>query len=181
MLAKGTLTNSFSVYFDEMDRCREAGSYWALLHITVCLPDICAALQSQTGETTGQKYQAWCRQYAGDPSLTPAERWEMRNRVLHQGRARAIATGRYSGYAFGQPASSGAIDHKRYDGSLLHIDVGEFARETRSAVERWITHIESTPSSREALAVEQNLPSLVSVHTTPIVTIGGLFNFMKTN
>jgi hypothetical protein len=43
------LEKAFAVYFDEIERCRRAGAYWALLHVVVALPDICAALESENG------------------------------------------------------------------------------------------------------------------------------------
>ena len=39
-------------------------------------------------------------------------------------------------FAFGQPHSSGAVDHLRVDGFTLHIDVGELYNETRQAIEK---------------------------------------------
>ena len=55
MLTPGSLDSAFQIYWDEMDRCRAARTYWALLHVTICLPDICAALERRTGtENLGQ-------------------------------------------------------------------------------------------------------------------------------
>ena len=41
------LTTAFNVYFDEMTACEKNGCYWALLHLLVSLPDICAALEGK--------------------------------------------------------------------------------------------------------------------------------------
>ena len=35
MLTQGLLDPAFRIYWDEMDRCRSARAYWALLHVTV--------------------------------------------------------------------------------------------------------------------------------------------------
>ena len=164
MLKIGDLGKAFQTYWDDMDKCRQAKAYWALLHITICLPDICGALQSADGEAhLPDTYTRWCDQYFNEPCLTGRERYRMRCKVLHQGRAKTDQPGRYTGFAFGQPAASWAIDHMRVDGQTLHLDVGESATETRCAVERWIKDLEAHPSSVEAANVAKNLQSLVRV------------------
>jgi len=157
-----------------MKRCRDGKAYWSLLHLTVCLPDICAALQSKNGDTKGALFVAWCNQFLKDPLLNGDETYMMRCKVLHQGRAVTGKTGRYSGFSFGQPASHGTVDHKRVDGPVLHLDVGEFSNEVKQAVERWIQHIESNSNSAEALAVEKNLPSLVRINAAKVPVPSGL-------
>ncbi len=169
MLQKGSLGPVFQTYWADVDRCRRAKAYWSLLHVLVCLPDICAALQSENGETTGKRYTAWCDQYLGDPMLTGAERYRMRCKVLHQGRASTDQAGRYAAFAFGQPAQTGQVDHMRVDAGTLHLDVGELTDEMRRAVEKWIITLEAQPTSAEAVNVATNLPSLVRVTDVPIV------------
>ena len=187
MLKIGDLGKAFQTYWDDMDKCRQAKAYWTLLHVTICLPDICAALQSADGQARSDTYIRWCDQYFSEPRLTGSERYRMRCKVLHQGRATTDQPGRYTGFAFGQPATSGAIDHMRSDGQTLHLDVGELATETRGAVERWIKDLEARPSSVEAANVAKNLQSLVRV--IPFVvsqavgapTVSIMTTYMKTN
>lgn len=162
MLKTGQLGPAFQIYWDEMARCSTGRSYWALLHVTVCLPDICAALQSVKGETTGALYKGWCDQYLIDPKLTGAERWEMRCKVLHQGRA-SIPPGRYDGFSFAQPALTGHVDHLGLEGKTLVLDVGKMADEMKAGVEKWIQHLESDLASVEATNTGKNLPSLIQV------------------
>jgi hypothetical protein len=163
MLQTGILGKAFSTYWDDMDKCRVAKAYWSLLHVTACLPDICAALQSKNGETHKKLYISWCDQFLRDPMLSGVEMYRMRCKVLHQGRSKTEQPGRYFGFSFGQPSDAGFIDHKRVESGVLHLDVGELAGEVRSAVERWITDLEGNPSSTAAIAVEKHLGSLVRV------------------
>jgi hypothetical protein len=183
MPSAGTLTSHFDVYWNELTRCEKSSAYWALLHLTVCLPDICAALQSVDGRTSGRRYVAWSDRFAIQPYLTGAERYQMRCNVLHQGRARLDPAGRYSSFCFGRPSPSGGIDHYRLDGTVLHIDVGSFARETTSAVEEWIAWVESDAGSPEALAVQRNITTLVHVDRVSVRVTGSIRSavFMKTN
>jgi hypothetical protein len=162
MLATGSLGTAFTIYWDEMKRCRSGLTYWALLHVTVCLPDICAALQSSNGETTGARYTAWCDQYLTNSMLTGAERWQMRCKVLHQGRA-SIQAGRYDGFSFAQPAVTGQVDHLRLEGKTLVLDVGKMADEMKTGVGAWILNLENNASGPEALNAEKHLPSLIQV------------------
>ncbi len=168
MLTHGKLGPAFDIYWDDMDRCRKAGAYWSLLHVTVCLPDICAALQSDDGETSKGRYIAWCDQHLSDPSLSGAERYRMRCKVLHQGRATVDQAGRYGGFSFAQPAATGQIDHKRLEGNTFVLDVGQLSEEARLAVAQWVCGLEANPASSEALNVERNLHTLVRVRQFPL-------------
>jgi len=191
MLKKGHLSTAFKVYWDDAQSCLEAKAYWCLLHVTVCLPDVCAALQSRNGETDGEKYKKWCDKYfkrdvLKRDVLTGIERYEMRCKVLHQGRAQVSKKRRYTGFAFGQPDAFGRVDHLRVDGCTLHIDVGELHRETRKAIRAWIVELESNPSSAKANYAAKNLSLLVHVssHTVSLATSGSTpasTVFQKTN
>ena len=168
MLMPGQMTAAFQPYWDEIDRCRQAKTYSSLLHVTVCLPDICAALESQNGETSAQLYKAWCDKYLTHPNFLSAERYRMRCKVLHQGRAATDQAGRYTGFAFGQPSDTGHADHMRIEANVLHLDVGELSRETKSAIESWIRALEANATSPEATNVERNITSLVRVSKTQV-------------
>ena len=172
MLTPGLLDPAFRIYWDEMDRCRSVRAYWALLHVTVCLPDICAALGSADGETKGARYVAWCDQYLAEPVLSGSERWQMRCKVLHQGRA-SIAGGRYAGFSFAQPAANGQVDHRRLEGATLVLDVGMLAAEMTAGVRQWIQRHETNPSTSVAAYIERNLPSLIRVRQFPLPPTAG--------
>src|SRR5436190_15604438 len=78
------LTSAFAVYYSEMDRCEKAGAYWALLHLTLVLPDICAALESDPKAKVGTRYIDWCAaHFLSNPRLTAGDRYQMRNAVIH--------------------------------------------------------------------------------------------------
>jgi hypothetical protein len=185
MLKAGMLVSAFDTYWSDMDRCGRAGAYWSLLHVTVCLPDICAALESNSGEATGPQYIAWCDRYLVDTLLSGAERYRMRCKVLHQGRATTDQPGgRYVGFSFGQPSATGEVDHRRVDGDALNLDVGMLADEMKVGVNRWIQSLETNPSGGEARNAVRNLPSLVQVRQrsfpSPINTGSGTPTFTTT-
>lgn len=85
MTSVADLEKAFHVYLDEIERCRQAGTYRALLHVLVSLPDICAALED-TGWVTGEKYVEWCRRYCPCTDVVTAEVYrEIRDIVLRPG------------------------------------------------------------------------------------------------
>jgi hypothetical protein len=186
MLAPGKLTTALQPYWDDMEKCRQAKAFWSLLHVTICLPDICAALESRNGETKGKLYIDWCDKYLPNTELSGDERWTMRCKVLHQGRASTGKPGRYTGFAFGQPADTGSEDHMRVEASTLHLDVGKLAHETKLGIQAWIRVMEGDPGSPEAINVEKNLRSLVRVtlRTVAVASAAGTLvtsTFPKTN
>jgi hypothetical protein len=164
MLAPGDLTRAFELYWGEMGTCRSAGTHWALLHVTVCIPDICSALESDDGEATRARYKAWCEQYLPNPHLAPAERYRMRCKILHQGRAGLDEEGgRYRAFAFSRRSADGHVDHLRVEGDKLVLDVGELSNETEAGAKAWISDIESDLTGPRAALVERHFPSLVTV------------------
>lgn len=67
------LKAAFRVYYAEMDRCEQSGTYWALLHLAFVVPDICAALESGNDARVGERYMKWCGEhFPTNPELTLA-------------------------------------------------------------------------------------------------------------
>jgi hypothetical protein len=164
------LEQAFKVYFEEIEGCRARDCYWALLHVVVNLPDICGALESLGGETTPNRYKDWCKRYR--PSgLTGDEYWEMRNRVLHQGRSKT-ASGRF--YKFTKPAPDGSHAHRTTPSpDVMVLDVGELAKEMISSIQKWFVDLQGLDAERRN-NVTKNLPSLVTVKTQALPGITGV-------
>ncbi len=72
----------------EIERALSAGLYYLALAMSLSLPDICAALESPDGETSGQRYKRWCDVWFLPcyPELTSLDLYSLRCGVLHQGR-----------------------------------------------------------------------------------------------
>jgi hypothetical protein len=179
MLTAGELDTVFQMYWDDMQRCRAGSAYWSLLHVTVCLPDICAALESERGRTAPALYIDWCDANLPDALLTGEERYMMRCKVLHEGRAHVGQSHlRYSGFAFTQPAANGDVDHRRVDGTTLVLEVGSLSAEYRNGVQRWIKEIEAQPTGPTATNVAANLQTIVRVRRKPMpVKIPGIVTY----
>src|SRR5690625_2090972 len=66
----------------------ESGLYQLALSLTLCLPDICGALESENGYATGTKYKAWFDRYVKQKypnTLTADDCYYFRCSFLHQG------------------------------------------------------------------------------------------------
>jgi hypothetical protein len=60
------LRNDFALYVEEIERCEKAKCYWALLHVLLTLPDVCATLETDSTSkkpSVGDRYIAWCDAY----------------------------------------------------------------------------------------------------------------------
>lgn len=155
------LSQAFTTYFEEIERCIAAKCYWSLIHLLVVLPAVCAALETPSGEAGQNEYRNWCRRYfARDPKFTAADRYAMRVALVHQGRTTVDDAGQYRSYSFVPPTGQNvhltvrelSPSHKN-----VTVDVERLASETRRAMEAWFNDQQDTT---RLVNVSQNLPLL---------------------
>src|SRR5437773_11066368 len=82
------LRNDFTLYIREIEGCEQAKCYWALLHVLLALPDVCASLETDPANPrpVGDRYVDWCAFYLPrSPAVSGADRYQMRNALLHSG------------------------------------------------------------------------------------------------
>ena len=163
------LRADFGVYFGEIDRCLQQECYWALLHLLLAMPDICGSLEDPN-ERVGKRYTRWCSEnMPSHPNVTPGDRYQMRNAVLHQGttvppnRAKdPTEQSQYSYFSFVDPKNFQGPIHQTASGGpkggILNVDVAGLASDTRHAMEAWFLHLQA--DTVKMAAVEGNLPSL---------------------
>ena len=163
---------AFSLYFKEMDRCAAMGYYWALLHVLLALPDVCAALESPEAKV-GDRYKGWCRQYLNSPFLTPEEFYELRCALLHQGQALG-SEGRYSTFSFA--VAEGVSVHRVVVTSEKNItlDPRQMVSEMGSAIRRWFADLLVPVNVPRLAKVSGNLRFLVKEQTKELPGIGGM-------
>lgn len=76
------------VIIHEIRQAIDAGFVYVSVAMCLSLPDICVALESDTGETDSAGYIDWCEQWLDedyDTVLTGKDLWSLRCGVLHQG------------------------------------------------------------------------------------------------
>jgi hypothetical protein len=161
ILTADDFEQAFSLYFKEMDRCVAMGCYWALLHVLLALPDVCAALESPKAAVR-ERYTDWCRRYLNPPfsHLTPEEFWELRNAILHQGQALGGTKGRrYSTFSFATTADPSVHGAVIADNITLH--PRQMVSEMQSAIRRWFADLRDPGNAPRQVTVKGNLRLLV--------------------
>lgn len=146
-----------------------AKCYWALLHILLALPDVCATLETELEHTkkgVGDRYVDWCTSYMPkSPVVSGDDRWQMRNALLHSGSTAAHNYGKthnsgYTHFSFVDPETFGVSFHDTTNQSrtVVNIHVVALAAETREALEKWFNALQGDPIKMSL--VEQNIESL---------------------
>ncbi len=125
--------------FNEIERGLNAGVYQLCLGMALCIPDICAALQSEDGKTSGKKYKDWYQKYASDKCIMSAEDcYYFRCSFLHQGSTQHEKS-QYDRVLFVEP-SAGFLHNNVLEGAL-NIDIRIFCLELIAAAKRWLNDV----------------------------------------
>jgi hypothetical protein len=177
MATLAELERAFRLYFEEVELCIRRRCWWALIHVLVVLPDVCAALESDDGRAKASLYRDWCKRFLDDSVLSPDDRYDLRCRVLHQGTTRT--SGKYNSYSFVYSEylpTGGKHTVDLVAPGDVALDVEKLAAETILGIKRWFEDLQSTDHSRERERVEQNLPALVTlrVQEAGLPVVGGV-------
>lgn len=163
------LRNDFALYLEEIERCENAKCFWALLHVLLGLPDVCASLEADPASASpkvGDRYVDWCATYLpGSPVVSGADRYQMRNALLHGGSTTAQnlrkthQTG-YTHFSFVDPDTFDVSVHDTTDPNrtILNVHVVAMAIETKQALEGWFNALQR--DSVKMSRVEQNIDRL---------------------
>ncbi len=138
------LKDAFSIYFNEIDRCEQAKCYWALLHILLAIPDICASLDDKYREV-GDGYVYWCDAYIPkSTNISSSDRYQMRNSLFHSGSSSVKNKGKkhqssYFHFSFIDPDSFDVSMHDTIDASskILNVHIKVMVEEIKQALENW--------------------------------------------
>ena len=143
----------------EVNRALEAELYYLAVMLSLSLPDICAALEAPTGETTRPQYMAWCDQwFTGYPDLTSKDLYCLRCGVLHQGRLGHKGM-QYARVLFTLPdIVRGNYAHGNVMNDALNLDAITFCRDMVGCVMDWYA------AKKGDANVVKNLSRLVQLH-----------------
>jgi hypothetical protein len=138
-------------FLQQIDAALDANLYYVAIFSALAVPDVCAALESPAGTTSGQQYADWfdrhvAKKYVagGSPSLSGQQCYEFRCSLLHQGRLQPDRTQRYSRMFFIEPTVGGLIMHNNVMNDVLNIDVRIFCRDIIASALAWLTAAEGT-------------------------------------
>ncbi len=163
------LRNDFALYIGEIERCENAKCYWALLHVLLALPDVCASLEADPASANpkvGDRYVDWCTTYLpASPVVSGADRYQMRNSLLHSGSTTAQNLGKthqtgYTHFSFVDPDTFDVSVHDtmNQNRTILNVHVVAMAAETKQALESWFNALQQDPVKMSR--VEQNIGRL---------------------
>ena len=160
------LRGDFALYVNEIDRCLETRCHWALLHVLLILPDVCAALEAGLVAEVGDRYVDWCSKYLpASATVSGADRYQMRNSLLHAGSTTAHNLGKkhhtdYTHFSYIDPDGFDVSVHNTTspDGAILNVHVIQMAAETKQALENWFLALQS--DSATLSRVERSLRRL---------------------
>lgn len=123
--------------FKEIERGLDAGVYYLSLGIALCIPDICAALESDDGKTSGKKYKGWYDKYVGNKlSMTADDCYYFRCSFLHQGSTQHEKS-QFKRIIFIEPNES-CILHNNIISGALNIDVRIFCTDLIESARKWL-------------------------------------------
>jgi hypothetical protein len=166
------LKNDFDLYLSEIEKCERTKCFWALLHVLLALPDVCASLETNPASPkpkVGDRYVKWCETYLPRSATTSAsDRYQMRNALLHSGSTTAKNLGEthrtnYAHFSYVDPETFDVAVHDTTnpDRTVLNVHVTAMAAETKQALASWFSALQRDPIKMSC--VEQNIGRLTRI------------------
>lgn len=121
---------------EEIRAALKEGLFSLALTGTLAAIDVCGALESENGRSTGERFKTWSDNNLRHqfPTLRPEDLWKMRCGLLHQGRLEAKE---YSSILFALPNDKGVHIHNNTINDALNLDLVTFCNTVLDAIEAW--------------------------------------------
>ena len=128
--------------FKEIEIAVSNGLYSIALGMTLCIPDICAALESGNGKTEGNKYRKWYRNNVGEELFLSAEDcYFFRCAFLHQGTTEHEKM-TYNKVVFTIPNEHNIVAHNNIFNDALNLDIVLFSQTIIKAAREWLIKVQ---------------------------------------
>jgi hypothetical protein len=131
-------------------------AYYLALYVSLTVPDICGAMESEGGQASKQNYVNWFDKYvapkyfaSGQATLTGEACYFYRCAVLHQGRAQHPRLG-FSRILFVEPGSTTIACHNNVLNDALNIDAAIFCGDIVLGANAWL----------EGLPINRTIPKV---------------------
>ena len=115
-------------------------NYYSALFITLTIPSICGALESDDGEDNRSKYKDWYDRYITGLQLKGDDCYKLRCSILHQGTT-SHKSSSFSRVLFTFPNPSRTIYHNNVVNGALNLDILLFCNQFLGAIEKWYEHV----------------------------------------
>ncbi len=153
------MNTGIEILLRQIEMAIDGNLYYIALFTSLSLPDLCSAIDSQNGESTGKKYVQWydkwvrpqivevIKQFIPDvadpPDFFGENCYHFRCSLLHQGTSQHPKLG-YDRILFVAPGKmKGFIHHSKSNGAYL-IDVNLFCTEIVLGVRHWLNAVGQT-------------------------------------
>lgn len=141
-------TECMELYLAQIEACLQEKLYLPALASALSLPDICASLESNNGESSGAKYQKWYDVYGRkycSKRMTAKQAYQFRCKMLHQGSSQIDKNDENIRICFIEPSEStnNTILHDNLLGTNLNIDLQIFCNGMIKGVREWLKNVES--------------------------------------
>ena len=122
----------------EIRKSLSAHLYYAALTVALTIPEICGALESETGWGGSDKYRAWYENnvQTAYANLTPKDCYSLRCSILHQGKLGRPGM-EYSRVIFTVPNPQNNYYHNNIINDALNLDIITFCNDFVHAAEEW--------------------------------------------
>ncbi len=142
---------------EEIERALEARLYYLAVVMSLTLPDICAALESEDGRTSRSRYTDWYDAHlaAEFPAMSAVDCYSLRCGVVHQGRLGVAGNQQFGRVIFTLPEPHGIVIEGGIINDALQLDAVLFCKRVISVVRVWFANVGGDPR------VRSNLPNLV--------------------
>lgn len=151
------------IVLNEVEKAIKHEMHYLAVVMALTLPDICSALQSVDGLSSGPKYKEWYRNNLSQkyPCLTDSDCWHLRCGVVHQGRC-GHPNMQYARVIFSVPNPQNSFFHNNILNDALNLDAVQFCRDIMEAVREWYKRNHTNPT------VQLNIPHMVQYRPTGI-------------
>lgn len=143
------------VILKDVERALSARLYYLAIMMSLTIPDVCAALETNDGKTSPNRYTRWCKDYLVSKYslMTTSDFWRLRCAVLHQGRS-GNKYSRYTRVIFQIQENRSTLHHNLVFDALI-LDSETFCRDMLASARAW------HDAKKGDANVMRNLPQLM--------------------
>lgn len=129
----------------EIEKCIEHSLYQTAIGMTLAIPDMCGALESENGEASNKKYKTWFQINVDEGiGLSAEDCYKFRCSFLHQ-RSTVHQKSTYIRIVFTDPEFEGTV-HNCEGNKVLNIDLRIFCFSIINAARKWLEKVKNDPN-----------------------------------
>ncbi len=132
-------------HIDAIEKSIENENYYSAVFLTLMLPSICGALESDDGRDSGARYIDWYKKYVTNLAMSGDDCYLLRCSLLHQASTIHPAS-TFQRVIFTYPIPSGNTLHNNVMNDALNLDIPRFCTEIIAGARQWLKDVSSNPN-----------------------------------